>query len=136
MGGPGPLLSRTRDQLNRLAQQLAFNAAWPVGLIHGDKGSPTDQHQVLAIGYRQSENKNTLVLNIWDNNWDNLPHPSCRVLAVDLSGGELMVYSNDQDLNDIKGIICENYSPSVPTASLYTPWKPGTPVRWSPGDCS
>ena len=134
MGGAGPLLSRTRDQMNQLAQQMAFNAAWPVGFIHGGSGSPTDQHQVLAIGYRQSPN--TVVLNVWDNNWGNLPYPSCRVLALDLSGSELMVYSNDQDLTDIKGIICETYSPSVPPPSLQTPWVPGAPVRWSAGDCS
>jgi hypothetical protein len=136
MGLPGPLLNSTRDQLNQLAQKIAFNAAWPVGFIHGGKGSPTDQHQVLAVGFRQSENKNTVVLNVWDNNWDNLSYPSCRALALDLRGSELMVYSNDLDLNDTKGIICENYSPSVPPSSLQTPWVPGKPVRWSAGDCA
>ena len=129
MGGAGTLLSRTRDQMNQLAQQIAFNAAWPVGFIHGDSDSPTDQHQVLAIGFRQSQN--TLVLSVWDNNWGNLPRPSCRLLALDLSGSELMVYSTDQDLTDIKGIICETYSPTTPPPSLQTPWTPGEPVRWS-----
>ena len=134
MGGAGPLLDNTRDQLNQLAQQIAYNAAWPIGFIHGGKGSPTDQHQVLAIGFRQSGN--TVVLNIWDNNWGNIAHPSCRLLAVDMSGSELMVYSNDQDYTDIKGIICETYYPVTPTASLQKPWVPAGPVRWSASDCS
>jgi hypothetical protein len=135
MGGAGALLSRTRDHLSHLAQRIAFNAAWPIGFIHGTKGSPTDQHQVLALGFSQSQQ--TVVLKIWDNNWDGLPHPSCRLLAVDLSGSEVMVYSNDQVLTDIKGIICEDYSPAAPPQSLQTQWTPpAKPVRWSAGDCS
>lgn len=134
MGGAGPLLSRTRDHLTRLAQRIAFNAAWPIGFIHGSTGSPTDQHQVLALGFSQSQQ--TVVLKIWDNNWDGLSHASCRLLAIDLSGSEVMVYSTDQALTDIKGIICEDYSAAVPPQSLQIPWKPGPPVRWTPGDCS
>jgi hypothetical protein len=136
MGGAGPLLlGKTRDQLNQLARQIAHNAAWPVGIIHGGSGSPTDQHQVLAVGYRQFENK-TGVLNIWDNNWGNVAKPSCRLLALDLSGSELMVYSSDPDLTDIKGIICETYSPTIPPFSLRIPWTPDRPVRWNVTDCS
>jgi hypothetical protein len=73
---------------------------------------------------------------VWDNNWGNLGHPSCRLLALDMSGNELMVYSSDTELVDIKGIICENYSPVTPPLSLQKPWVPGTPVRWSAGDCT
>lgn len=134
LGGAGPLLGKTRDHMKQLALQLSRNAAWPVGFIHGGKGSPTDQHQVLALGYRQFEN--TGVLNVWDNNWGSIPRPSCRLLSLDMSGSELMVYSTDEDMTDIKGIICEAYYPAAPTASLKKPWTPGEPVRWSSGDCS
>ena len=135
MGGAGPLLGKTRDQMNQLSQQIAYNAAWPVGFIHGDSGSPADQHQVLATGYKQPD-QNTILLSVWDNNWGNVARPSCRALTLNMSGSEVVVSTQDPALTDLKGIICETYSPKTPPISLQNAWTPGTAVRWSAADCS
>lgn len=128
LGGTGLLLGNTRDHLNQLSQNLSSNAAWPIGFIHGDKFNPTDQHQVLAIGY-QTEPSNQQILKIWDCN--NGQH--CTPLTLDTTGSELMVkYGNDP--STIKGIICDVYSTVTPPQSLKTPWKPPL-FHWSPA-CS
>ncbi len=128
-GGPGALLDKTRDNCRQLGRRLAGAAAWPIGIIHGGNPNPTDQHQVLATNYID-HGDNTAELDIWDNNYIT----SCINLRLDMRGGELTVSSKRDDLNDIKGIICENYTPLQPPALLHTSLVPGV-SNWAPGSC-
>jgi hypothetical protein len=133
IGGANALRDRTRDQLTQLAGRLAVNAAWPIGIIHPDKGL-TDQHQVLAIGLDQSQKLQ--VLRIWDNNQDSTGGPSCHRLVLDLTGDSLQVSCDAApSYGDIKGFICENYTPTIPPASLQIPLIRGPHSPWTPSDC-
>lgn len=135
MGGAGPLLGKTKGQLSSLATMLAGNAAWPIGLIHGNAGSLTDEHQVLATGY-QVVADNIANLSYWDNVWDDDNAPKCRILRIDMTGGELNVSSaDDPSCDDIKGIICESYSLTTPPVSLKLPWSDRQIVEWTTHDC-
>lgn len=120
VGGADAVLDKTRDQWGGLRARLDHEAAWPVGLIYGGNSNPIDQHQVLAIGYEDHGEENS-ILTLWDNNWkfsDDTKRGQ-KKLKLNLRGSELRVTCNDDDkLNDIKGIICEEYAFKVPPASL------------------
>ena len=96
---------------------LDREAAWPIGFIHGGTANPTDQHQVLATNYTD-RGDGTATLEIWDNNDGAVP----RLLSLNFQGSELEVSSTNPKLNDIKGIIFEQYSFKMPPASLQRPW--------------
>jgi hypothetical protein len=53
---------------------------------------------------------------IWDNN-DGVSVPF-RNLNLDLRGGQLFVDGGTAKLNDVKGIICEEYTFKLPPTSL------------------
>jgi hypothetical protein len=129
IGGADALLDKTRDHWKRLKARLDGSAAWPIGIIHGGNASPVDQHQVLAIGYGESGD-GTATLDIWDNN----DISECRKLRLDMSGNELNVSSSNIELNDVKGILCEEYSSKVPPGSLQR--SVDTTSNWSPSQCS
>jgi hypothetical protein len=130
LGGPGALLQKTRDEWQRLRARLTHAAAWPVGFVYGDKLAPTDQHQVLAIGFTDDGHGGATV-DVWDNN----DGASCRKLLVDFRGHELKVASSNPNLNNIKGIICEAYEPKMPPQSLRQA-NTAQPVFWSPFACA
>ncbi len=129
LGGADMLLDKTRDELRRLGRRLVGAAAWPIGIIYGNNPNPVDQHQVLAIGLKDSGD-GTEALDIWDNN----DGASCRKLHLDLRGNELEVTSSNPDLNDVKGIICEEYSVKSPPLALRLP-ATGGKWNWNPLGC-
>lgn len=110
VGGADDLLRKTREHWKELRGRLDREAAWPIGFVYGDHANPTDQHQVLAVGFTD-RGDGTAILNIWDNN--DGPHE--RILQLDFRGGELTARGLDKSL---KGIICEEYSSKLPPASL------------------
>jgi hypothetical protein len=114
LGGADDLLDKTRDHWGRLKTRLDHEAAWPIGFTYGGSANPIDQHQVLAIGYDDWGN-GTASLTIWDNN-DGRQQ---QRLDLDFRSEQLLVTCpGNPDLNDIKGIICEEYSFKMPPASL------------------
>jgi len=135
LGGADKLLGKTKDSLASLSGFLATHPAWPVGFVYGSQGTITDEHQVLATGCHDNGN-GTAILNLWDNAWTGDIRPSCQSIDLFLSGSEVVAASSHQpDYNDIKGIICEQYAPVLPPASLQIPWTDATMPPWSPSDC-
>lgn len=113
LGGADVLLDMTREHWGQLRANLDREAAWPIGFIYGASASPINQHQVLAIGYDDPRD-GTATLTIWDNN----DGATTQNLNLDFRGDQLFVNSSNADLNDIKGIICEEYAFKMPPASL------------------
>lgn len=113
LGGAHALLNKTRDHWGQLRTALDREAAWPIGFIHGGTANPIDQHQVLATKYTD-RGDGSAVLEIWDNN----DGAASRSLSLNFQGSELGVSSTNSELNDIKGIIFEQYTFNMPPASL------------------
>jgi hypothetical protein len=118
LGGPKVLRNRTRDEMNKLKQKLAREAAWPIGLVYGHSANPIDQHQVLALKY-EDRGDGTARLDVWDNNDAN----RSRTLTLDFRGGELVVTQmragrTVDENKPIKGILCEEYYSIQPPLSL------------------
>ena len=113
IGGVDALADKTREHWSRLRERLDHEAAWPIGFIYGGHASPIDQHQVLAIGYTDRDD-GTASLTIWDNNDGAM----FQTLNLDMRGDQLFVSSSKPKLNDVKGIICEEFSSQIPPASL------------------
>ena len=95
-----------------IKKELDSQAAVPVGFIYGHSANPTDQHQVLAIGYKET-GPGTATLTVWDNNEPRQNHE----LALDFRGGELAV-GNASVGKPLKCIFLERYSPQRPPSSL------------------
>jgi len=130
LGGAHALLDKTRDEWRTLGRRLAGAAAWPIGFVYGDKLSPTDQHQVLAIAMTD-RGDGTATLDIWDNNDGAM----CRKLQIDFGGDELKVASSNPKLNAVKGIICEEYEPKTPPDVLRRA-NSIQPLLWTPFRCT
>jgi hypothetical protein len=116
LGGPGSALAETRDEWPRLKSILDREAAVPVGYIFGTSANPTDQHQVLAIGYRDAGD-GTATLTVWDNR----EAAKSRDLALDFRGGELQVgnpFVGKEGPDVMKCVFVEKYSPQKPPDSL------------------
>jgi len=113
LGGTDAILVKTREHWGQLRARLDREAAWPIGFIYGENANPIKQHQVLAIGYGD-RGDGTGSLKIWDNNDGKMS----RKLDLDFRGDQLFVNSDNPDLNDIKGIICEEYTFKMPPVSL------------------
>lgn len=113
LGGVAALADKTQEQWSRLRERLDHEAAWPIGFIYGGTANPIDQHQVLAIGY-SDHGDGTASLTIWDNKDGAM----LQFLNLDLRGDQLFVNASNSELNDVKGIICEEFSPQLPPASL------------------
>jgi hypothetical protein len=112
LGGPGSALDETKGDWPNLKRTLDQEAAVPVGYIFGTSANPIDQHQVLAIGYKDHGN-DTATLTVWDNREAN----KSRDLALDFRGGELQVGNAFKD-EVLKCIFMEKYSPQIPPLSL------------------
>jgi len=112
LGGPGSALDETRAEWPIIKKILDQEAAVPIGYIFGTSANPIDQHQVLAIGYKDVGN-GTATLTVWDNREANLP----RDLELDFRGPELQV-GNALDGEVLKCIFAEKYSPQMPPSSL------------------
>lgn len=110
LGGPGPLLNKTKDEWQTIKAKLDEQAAWPIGLIFGNETSPFEQHQVLAIGYEDT-GLGTATLKIWDNRDGNSP----RDMVLDFRGDEL-VETGVKGV--VKGIFHEEYTLQKPPQSL------------------
>ena len=99
--GKEVLLDRTKREWTRLKEILDEQAAWPVGLVYGDKPALWDQHQVLAIGYTDDgAGRGTLAL--WDNEDGNSPSE----LRIDFRGDELRTSGRR---SNVKGFFHEQY---------------------------
>jgi len=112
LGGPGSALDETKGDWPNLKRTLDQEAAVPVGYIFGTSANPIDQHQVLAIGYKDHGN-DTATLTVWDNREVNKP----RDLALDFRGSELQVGNAFRD-EVLKCLFMEKYSPQMPPLSL------------------
>lgn len=112
LGGRSSALDETRAEWSKLKRTLDQEAAVPVGYIFGSSANPIDQHQVLAIGYRDPGD-GTATLTVWDNREAN----QIRDLALDFRGGELQVGNAFKD-EELKCIFMERYSPKRPPTSL------------------
>lgn len=113
LGGTAALVEETRTHWGQLRTRLDSEAAWPIGFVYGGNASPIDQHQVLATGYTD-RGDGTATLTIWDNN----DGATGRTLNLDMRGDQLVVSSDNPELNDIKGIICEAFTARMPPDSL------------------
>lgn len=111
LGGPGSVLSETRDEWVRLEGILDREAAVPVGFIFGNSANPTNQHQVLAIGYSDAAD-GTATLTVWDNNEIGIN----RIMGLDFRGAELQVTNAPED--SLKCIFVEKYASQTPPLSL------------------
>ena len=105
-------MDETRAEWPGLKNHLDQEAAIPVGYIFGTSAVPTDQHQVLAIGYNDHGN-GTATLKVWDNREANIS----RDLVLDFRGAELEV-SNAFQGEALKCVFVERYSPQKPPSSL------------------
>lgn len=112
LGGPGSALDETKGDWPNLKRTLDQQAAVPVGYIFGTSANPIDQHQVLAIGYKDPGN-GTATLTVWDNREAN----NSRDLALDFRGSELQVGNAFKD-EVLKCVFMEKYSPQRPPSSL------------------
>jgi hypothetical protein len=112
LGGATPVLHNTSDEWKKLKAVLDMEAARPIGLIYGDSTLPTDQHQILAIGYADPGD-GTASLEVWDNN----DGAQSATLNIDFRGNELQVTGN-RDGRPIKGIFGEDYFFAQPPLSL------------------
>ncbi len=112
LGGPGSALEATRGDWPSLKRILDQEAAVPVGYIFGSSANPIDQHQVLAIGYKD-DGDGTATLTVWDNREGNVS----RDLALDFRGSELQV-GNALNGEALKCVFVEKYSPQAPPSSL------------------
>jgi hypothetical protein len=111
LGGAGALLDRTSAELNVLKARLDEEAAWPIGLIFGNKKSPLDQHQLLAIGYESTAN-DSLTITVWDNRDKNGKETQ---MTLDLGGDELRESGVE---GVVKGVFVEEYAPIRPPLNL------------------
>jgi hypothetical protein len=112
LGGPVAVLDETRTDWLRLKTILDHEAAVPVGYIFGTSANPIDQHQVLAIGYKDPLNE-IGTLTVWDNREAN----KSRDLVLDFRGPELQVGNAFQG-EALKCVFIERYSPQKPPSSL------------------
>jgi hypothetical protein len=114
-GGPSDILSRSKNEWQKIKSKLDAEAAWPIGLIYPNDISPFDQHQVLAIGYTDNQD-GTGQITIWDNN--DSP-PDAQGWAIDFRGSELQMNQISGTSREApKGLFLENYSPQRPPDSL------------------
>ena len=120
LGGPQELLSKTKSNWAWLKQKLDWEAAWPIGIVFGNKILPWDQHQILAVGYTDTGN-GIATLDVWENNdasADPLKSgPKVRRLTINFTGDELQI-SNFSSDNPVKGIFVEKFAPKIPPQSL------------------
>jgi hypothetical protein len=117
LGGSKPLLDKTKDEWQTIKEKLDEEAAWPIGLVYGDRRNLFNQHQVLAIGYKDT-GLGTAKLFIWDNN----KGAETTTVSLDFRGDRLMQSGIvDKDGNDrvLRGIFHEAYSPQKPPSSLH-----------------
>jgi hypothetical protein len=107
--GPKVLLDPTKREWEHVKHILDVQAAWPVGLIYGNKPF-WDQHQVLAIGYTDDgAGRGTLKI------WDNEDGAEEATMELDFRGDELQVTGSD---GTVKGFFHERYSPQRPPDGL------------------
>jgi hypothetical protein len=108
--GAEVLLEPTKREWTRLKVILDEQAAWPIGLIYGDKPALWEQHQVLAIGY-SDDGPGRGELRIWDNN-DGREEKS---MSLDFTGDELQAEGRHTNL---KGFFHERYAAKRPPEAL------------------
>jgi hypothetical protein len=113
--GPAVLLEPTKREWTLLKETLDEQAAWPVGLIYGNKPFLWEQHQVLAIGY-DDEGAGRGTLHIWDNNWEKNHKNERSSMSLDFSGDELRAAGRHPSL---KGFFRERYSTQRPPQALH-----------------
>jgi hypothetical protein len=89
---------------------LDQQAAWPIGLIYGNKPLLWDQRQVLAIGYTDN-GAGQGTLRIWDNEDGNRPD----TMQLDFRGNELEVTGCNPT---VEGFFHERYMPQRPPQGL------------------
>jgi hypothetical protein len=110
LGGPETVLDDTKRSWSRLKDLLDQQAAWPVGLILGDKFHLWEQHQVLAVGY-SDDGAGGGALRIWDNEDANVD----KTTTLDFRGDELEATGRHPNL---KGFFPEQYSFQNPPDGL------------------
>ena len=108
--GKEVLLDRTKREWTRLKQILDEQAAWPIGLVYGDKPALWDQHQVLAVGYTD-DGAGRGTLAIWDNEDGNVRSE----LRLDFRGDELVTSGRR---SNVKGLFHEQYRREQPPAGI------------------
>lgn len=108
--GPQMLLEPTKRQWTLLKEILDQQAAWPIGLIFGDRPFLWEQHQVLAIGYTDDgAGRGTLRI------WPNEDGYEAKSVSLDFRGDELKAGGRYPTL---KGFFRERYTPKQPPDSL------------------
>jgi hypothetical protein len=111
LGGPDILLDRTKAEWQAIKRKLDDEAAWPVGVIFGNKQSPFDQHQILAVGYEDTGLDSGTVI-VWDNR-DRTGKQ--RPMHLNFQGDELTESGLD---GEVKGVFLEEYVPRKPPLGL------------------
>jgi hypothetical protein len=110
LGGPKAAAERTRGELARLRDRLDAGPAWPIGLIYEDSAQAFDQHQVLTLRY-QVLGEHRLELVVWDNNDGRAE----TTWTVDATGDALTIGGGGARDDQIRCIICSEYTPVIPT---------------------
>jgi hypothetical protein len=113
--GRKALLKFSKSEWPRIKGALDGQAACTVGCLFENSNFPTDDHQLLAVGY-EDYGDGTATLMVWDNN----EGPTQRSVGLDFRSDELKA-SNFLNDKPLKGIFLENYSPARPPDSLRLP---------------
>jgi hypothetical protein len=109
--GAAVLLEPTKREWTLLKEILDHQAAWPIGLIYGDKKWLWEQHQVLAVGYKdKGAGQGTLYI------WDNKDGNAQSSVSLDFRGDELQAAGRHPNL---KGFFCDQYEWQRPPQALF-----------------
>lgn len=108
--GPGWLLTKTRQEFDKLKHHIDDGTPWPLCLI-GTSTNPFDNHQVLAYGYEDPDS-GTATIFLYDMNCPGAE----QKLELDLRGDHLRAKEScaSQARGPLRGFFCEAYQPDKP----------------------
>jgi hypothetical protein len=111
-GGPAWLLAQSKREWQRVKAALDAGEPMPIGLVRDTK-NVFDNHQVLAIGYKETEG-DQVTLYVCD--------PNCpgQVSVISFKFGERMLHGQQScgTAPPLRGFFCQTYAPRDPSAAI------------------
>ena len=119
-GGAPKLLEWTKDEWGKLKQYLEADEPWPIGIVGGTTLDPTQNHQILAIGYDETAVGGTIY--VYDNSFPD----SVNTIKFDWTGSELNATESahlgtggfNPKRGPLKGFFCDEYTFSSPPVGI------------------